>query len=267
MAEEFISSFDGTKLFVNIETSEADRAVIVMVHGLAEHQGRYDYVAEKFHEEGIGTYRFDHRGHGRSEGECAYLSDYNELLDDTNVLVDRAIAENPDKPVFLLGHSMGGLTVTAFCAKYPKKRLAGVITSGALVCMEGSLFALLPEMDPHTQLPNELGDGVCSVQEVRDWYVQDPLNRKSYAAGLVYACNEGLKWLEGTTSNIAYPILITHGEKDGLVGVHNAPWLFDHVSSADKQMKIYGNLFHEIMNEYCRDEVIGDYVHWMEMRI
>ena len=66
---------------------------------------------------------------------------------------------------------MGGFTVSAFCAKYPDKNLTGVITSGALTCMEGNQFATLPEMDPHTQLPNQLGDGVCSVQEVRDWYV------------------------------------------------------------------------------------------------
>lgn len=268
MVEEFITSFDGTKLYFKSETTPEDKAVIVMVHGLAEHQGRYDYVAQKFHEAGIGTYRFDHRGHGQSEGECAYLTDFNELVDDTNVVVDRAIAENPDKPVFLLGHSMGGFTVTAFCAKYTDKRLTGVITSGALVCMEGNQFATLPkDMDPHIQLPNELGDGVCSVQEVRDWYLEDPLNRKTFSVGLMYACSNGVAWVEENASNIEYPIFITHGEKDGLVGVHNAPWLFDHVSSNDKQMKIYGNLFHEIMNEYCRDEVIADYVRWMEGRI
>ena len=59
---------------------------------------------------------------------------------------------------------------------------------------------------------------------------------------------------------------ITHGENDGPVGNHNAPFLFEHVSSKDKQMKIYGNLFHEILNEYCRDEVIEDYVRWMDRR-
>lgn len=268
MADEFITSFDGTKLFYNPETSADDKAVVVMVHGLAEHQGRYDYVAQKFHEAGIGTYRFDHRGHGKSEGECAYLADYNELLDDTNVIVDKAIEENPDKPVFLLGHSMGGLTVSLYGAKYTDKKLAGIITSGALVSTEKNLFAQVPgDLDPHIQLPNELGDGVCSVDEVRDWYAKDPLNRKSFAVGLVYACLKGLEWYKDAVSKFAYPVLITHGEKDGLVGLHNSPWLFEHISSTDKQMKIYGNLFHEIMNEYCRDEVIDDYIRWMENRI
>mgnify|MGYP002624578572 FL=1 len=267
MADEFFNSFDGTKLFINTEVDPACKAVVVMVHGLAEHQGRYDYVAQKFHEAGYGTYRFDHRGHGKSEGECAYLSDFNELLDDTNVVVDRAIDENPGKSVFLLGHSMGGLTVSLYGAKYPNKKLAGIITSGALVSLEKNLFAEVPEgLDPHLQLPNELGDGVCSVDEVRDWYAKDPLNRKSFAVGLVYSCLKGLEWYADAVGEFAYPVLITHGEKDGLVGVHNSPWLFERVSSTDKQMKIYGSLFHEILNEYCRDEVIGDYVRWMDQR-
>ena len=92
---EMIPSYDNTKLYLNKETDMDCRAVAVIVHGLCEHQGRYDYFSGLFHKAGIGTYRFDHRGHGRSEGERTYYTDFNELLDDTNVVVDLAIAENP----------------------------------------------------------------------------------------------------------------------------------------------------------------------------
>ena len=95
MSDQFVESFDGTRLFYNPEVSPQDRAVIVIVHGLCEHQGRYDYFAQKMHDAGIGTYRFDHRGHGKSDGECAYLGDFNEILDDTNVIVDRANEAQP----------------------------------------------------------------------------------------------------------------------------------------------------------------------------
>ena len=77
---EMFSSFDGTQLFLNKEVPAQARAVAVIVHGLCEHQGRYDYFAEKFHQAGIGTYRFDHRGHGRSEGERTFYTDFNELM-------------------------------------------------------------------------------------------------------------------------------------------------------------------------------------------
>ena len=175
MGESMITSFDGTKLYLKKETAADNKAVIVIVHGLCEHQGRYDYFAEKLHEAGIGTYRFDHRGHGRSEGEETFYSDFNELLDDTNVVVDMAIEENPDIPVFLLGHSMGGFTVSLYGAKYPDKKLRGIITSGALTADNGNLIRGVPgEMDVHTRLANQLGSGVCSVQEVVDWYGKDP---------------------------------------------------------------------------------------------
>lgn len=265
---EMISSFDGTKLFLNREVPETVRGAAVIVHGLCEHQGRYDYVAELLHKAGIATYRFDHRGHGRSEGERTHYEDFHELLDDTNVVVDMAIMEHPDIPVFLIGHSMGGFTVSLYGAKYPDKKLRGIITSGALTKDNMGLISGVPGgLDPHTMLPNELGAGVCSVAEVVDWYGKDPYNSKTFTTGLCYALCQGIAWFEEAVKRFEYPILMLHGEKDGLVSVQDTYEFFAATPSKDKQMKIYGGLFHEIFNEYCRDEVINDVLHWIEARI
>ena len=263
-----ISSFDGTKLYLNKEIPDGPKAAVVIVHGLCEHQGRYDYLAECFHKAGVGTYRFDHRGHGRSEGERTYYGDFHELLDDTNVVVDMAIAENPGIPVFLLGHSMGGFTVSLYGVKYPDKGLRGVITSGALTHDKKGLITGAPKgLDPHTKLPNELGGGVCSVAQVVDWYGKDPYNTQTFTTGLCYAICDGLAWFEGREKEFAYPVLMLHGEKDGLVSVEDTYAFFAHAASGDKQMKIYGGLFHEIFNEYCKDEVIGDALRWLGARV
>lgn len=265
---EMISSFDGMKLYLNREIPENPKAVAVIVHGLCEHQGRYDYFAELFHKAGIGTYRFDHRGHGRSEGERTYYSDFNELLDDTNVVVDMAAAENPGVPVFLIGHSMGGFTVSLYGAKYGDKGLRGIVTSGALTYDMGALITSVPKgIDPHEKLPNELGAGVCSVAEVVDWYGKDPYNTNTFTTGLCYAICDGLDWFKEKVKEFRYPVLMLHGEKDGLVSVKDTYKFFEEAASKDKQMKIYGGLFHEIFNEYCKDEVIGDVLHWIEKRI
>lgn len=262
-----ISSFDGTRLYLNREVADDNRCVAVIVHGLAEHQGRYDYLAGLFHQAGIGTYRFDHRGHGRSEGENAYCADYNEMLDDVNVVVDMAFAENPGKPVFLVGHSMGGFAVSLYGVKYPDKGLRGIVTSGALTADNKRLLSDIPRvLDPHMQLPNELGSGVCSVPEVVEWYGLDPLNRKSFSAGLVYALLEGVAWFGERVKSFAYPVLMMHGEDDGLVSVQDTYGFFAAASSKDRQMKIYGGLYHEIFNEYSRDEVIGDAIRWITTR-
>lgn len=268
MIETMINSFDGTQLYMKKETAPDNKAIVVIVHGLCEHQGRYDYFAEKLHAAGYGTYRFDHRGHGRSQGDVPNYTSYHEILDDTNVIVDMAIAENPHIPVYLLGHSMGGFAVALYGAKYPDKKLRGIVTSGAAVCDTIGLFAGAPAgLDPNLELPNELGGGVCSVQEVVDWYGKDPYNKKTYCVGLVYALQEGQKWFQESMKGFSYPVLMTHGQNDGLVGMDDSLIFFRNAASKDKQLKIYGNLFHEILNEYCRDEVIADMIAWMDRRI
>ena len=268
MCERIISSFDGTELYVKTEVAEGCKAIVVIVHGLCEHQGRYDYFAEKLHAAGYGTYRFDHRGHGRSQGENPNYGTFHEILDDTNVIVDLAIGENPGVPVYLLGHSMGGFAVSLYGAKYPDKKLRGIVTSGAAVCDTIGLFAGAPAgLDPNIQLPNELGGGVCSVAEVVDWYGKDPYNRKAYCIGLVYALKEGQAWFSESMKTFAYPVFMTHGEKDGLVGMDDSVIFFRNAASADKTLKIYGNLFHEILNEYCKDDVSADMIQWMDARI
>ena len=267
MQEIFIKSFDGTRLFFNKQTIEEPKGAVVFVHGLCEHQGRYDWVAEQFRSAGYSTYRFDHRGHGRSEGVTAHYNDYNELLDDTNFIVDLAIEENPGLPVFVYGHSMGGFAVALWGAKYPNKPIAGIICNGGLTEDAAGFLDAVPDgLDPLTELPNELGDGVCSVDEVRDWYGKDPNNRHHFTCGLVYAIRNGIAWFTTRKKDFAYPVLLTHGEKDGIISPKDTIDMFNEISSEDKQMKIYGKLCHEVHNEYCREEVISDYINWMNHR-
>ena len=92
-------------------------------------------------------------------------------------------------------------------------------------------------------------------------------NKQSFTAGLCYAICDGLDWFKEKKAEFHYPVLMTHGEKDGLVSVQDTYDFFREAGSKDKQMKIYGGLFHEILNEYCKDEVIGDMIRWMEVRI
>lgn len=264
----FIESFDDTRLFYNKEEVANAKAAVVFVHGLAEHSGRYDYVAQKFHQAGFITYRFDHRGHGQSDGERGFYKDYNDMLGDVNVVVDRAIEENPDLPIFLLGHSMGGFAVSLYGAKYKGKRLTGVITSGGLTHDFNNLTEIVgPGLDPHTEVPNELGDGVCSVKEVVEIYVADPLNLKKYQLGLLYEVKDGIAWFKENEKDFSYPVLILHGRDDALVNYKDSFEFFENNSSKDCQIKIYKGLYHEIMNEYAKDEVIGDIIGWINNRI
>lgn len=260
-------SHDGMRLYMKKDVPENSKVICVIVHGLCEHQGRYDYLVGKFNAAGIGTYRFDHRGHGRSEGERTYYENFHDMIDDAKAIVDLAKAENPDKPVFLLGHSMGGFCVSLFGAKYPSA-VKGIVMSGALTHDNGCLISAIPEgMDVHGLIPNALGDGVCSVKEVVDWYTKDPYNTQTFTYGLCYQITAGIKWLKERLASFSEPCILLHGEKDALVSVKDSYDFFGAIASKDRQMKIYGGLFHEIFNEYCRDEVIDDAISWILHRV
>ena len=151
--------------------------------------------------------------------------------------------------------------------------LAVVLTMALLSRREAWAVALVRILlvgftfgNPYSMLYALCG-GVCSVAEVVDWYGKDPYNKKTYTIGLVYALKAGQKWFSESMKTFSYPVFITHGEKDGLVGMDDSVIFFKNAISTDKTLKVYGNLFHEILNEYCKDDVIADMIQWMDARI
>jgi lysophospholipase len=263
--ETYIQSFDGTRLFLKINVPAAPKAIIVIVHGLCEHLGRYEYITQKLTDQNFGVYRFDHRGHGKSEGKPVFYNDFNEMIDDVNFVVELAKKENPTLPVFLIGHSMGGFAVTTFGMKYPGK-VNGIVASGA-VTRFNSTFPIPPNMPADAYFPNELADGVCSDPAVVEAYKNDPLVAKQVSFGLFYCLFAGVDWNKQNSSKFVDPVLLLHGCNDGLVSEKDSRDLFGDISSADKTLKIYAFLFHEIFNEPSKAEVIGDVISWLEKRV
>lgn len=263
--ETKIQSFDDTRLFLTIDSPAAPKAIIVIVHGLCEHLGRYDYVTQKLVEQDYGVYRFDHRGHGKSEGKPTFYSDFNELLDDVKAVVDLVKKENPDMPVFLIGHSMGGFAVTTFGLKYPNN-VNGIVASGAVVRLNQPL-PIPPGLPVDTYLPNELADAICSDPAVVEAYKNDPLVGKEIAAGLFYSLFEGIDWNRENSGLFVDPVLLLHGCNDALVSEQDSRDFYGDISSSDKTLKIYAFLFHEIFNEPSKDEVIGDVIRWLDQRM
>lgn len=264
--EMTIKSFDGTSLYLKKDIPDIPRAAIVIVHGLCEHQGRYDYLTEKFTARGFSVYRFDHRGHGKSEGKQTFYSDFSEIVDDVNVVVDIALKESREIPVFLLGHSMGGYAVALYGTKYPGK-VKGIVTSGALTRYNFPLMGNLPiNLPPDTYFPNSLSDGVCSDPAVVEAYVNDPMVVKQISASLMNSIYYGVEYLKNNAKNFTDPVLILHGCFDGLVSEKDSRDFYGDIASKDKTLKIYAHLLHEIFNEPSRDEVIEDVIYWLEKK-
>jgi len=264
------ASTPGVDLFVDISRAQAPRAVVVIVHGLAEHLGRYDLVTRELNEAGCSVYRFDNQGHGRSGGERGYLDDFHSFIDDADILVEKARQENPGLPLFMLGHSMGGFITAAYGVSYPGK-LAGQILSGAAVTLL-PLFEAFKEIDfekdPRIRVPNDLSNLICRDKVVVDAYNEDPLVLKETCQKLLgEVFINGANWLVDKLPGYACPCLILHGEDDQIVTPEASRFMYDHIASTDKTLKMYPQYYHEILNELGREEVMADITGWIEARL
>lgn len=265
--EQMFQTFDGTELYMKQDLPGDPKAAVVIVHGLCEHQGRYDYVAKRFVDDNIAVFRFDHRGHGRSGGKKVFYTDFNEIADDVNEAVKIAEKQYPGLPLFVLGHSMGGYATTLFGTKYPG-RVRGILLSGALTRYNHKLMGDLPMAgDPDTYFDNALGDGVCSDPAVVEAYVNDPYVEKKISIGLCNSLACGIEWLKQNPGKFTYPVFIMHGCNDGLVSEKDSRDLFGEIASEDKALVIYPKLFHEILNEPRKNEIMDDVLRWLNKRI
>lgn len=265
MAVEYtFETFDGTKLYGKIDAVDDPRAVIVIVHGLCEHQGRYDYLTMRLNAQGYSVYRFDHRGHGRSEGQKIYFSSFEEVAKDVDVVVERAFVDNPMVPIYMIGHSMGGFAAGLYGTMFPGK-VDGYVLSGAWTRDNKGLTkaAVEADADDLVYIPNELGDGVCSDPAVGRAYEADPYVEKQMSLGLFRAVNAGQKWMKENAENFDDPVILLHGADDGLVDVSDSLEFFQDISSVDKSLRVYAGLLHEIFNEYDKDAVIEDALEWI----
>lgn len=265
--EKMIRSFDGTSLFTRIDKAENQKAAVVIAHGLAEHLGRYTALAETLLQHNFTVYRYEQRGHARSEGERTFFKDFHEMPDDVKTIMDLAKAENAGQSVFLIGHSMGGFTAAAFGTKYPQEA-AGIVLSGALTRYNNEIFGPLPmDLPPETYLANELGEGVCSDPEVVKAYGEDPLVEKKISVGLINEFAPGIDWLKANAESFTEPVLVLHGNEDGLVAEKDSRDFYGEIGSKDKTLKIYASLMHEIFNEPSKYKIYDEVIDWMEERL
>lgn len=269
--EAIIHSYDGVELYYQQDIPENAKAIVVIVHGLGEHSGRYDYVTEVLNSKGFGVFRFDNRGHGKSGGARGYLANYDHFIEDANYIVDMVKSQLPQLPVFMLGHSMGGFIAAVYGVKYPHK-LTGQIFSGPGVTSLPSMQDL-KKMDvdnnPLMLIPNSLSHLICRSQKVVEDYINDPWNLKIFTVKLLATFTiDGIDWLQTAFADYTYPCLILHGEQDLIVPKEASETFYSRCSSEDKTLKILPELYHEILNEEVeKAQILELIVHWMDDRI
>lgn len=252
----------------------APRAVVALSHGFGEHAGRYHHVAERFGAAGLATYALDHRGHGRSAGKRVRCRDISDYTGDFRRLITLAADAHPGVPVVLLGHSMGGAIVFAYGVDHPDEYQLMVLSGPAiamadtvppvLALVTEALGAVAPGL-PLQRLDSAL---VSRDPAVVAAYDADPLvHHGAVPAGAGRALLRVAATMPRRAAALTAPLLIVHGENDGLVPVAGSRRLADCAGSADVTLRVYPGLYHEVFNEPERDAVLSDVVDWIGARL
>jgi acylglycerol lipase len=234
------------------------KAVLMVAHGFAEHSGRYGNLVNHFVPEGYSVYALDHRGHGRSDGERVQVDDFHDYIVDLKTFFDIIRKENPGKKIFLIGHSMGSMISLMYVLEY-QKELAGLVTSGGGISKPGE-----PPMPPRPAGEPLPTDFLSHDPAVIEAYVNDPLVYRGpmpQRMGMDSARDK----LPGRVKEIKLPVLLMAGN-DVTDGARSRT-LYEEIGSADKTLKLYDGLRHEIFNEPEHPLVMADLEAWLEKRV
>jgi acylglycerol lipase len=273
--EGFFQGVRGIRIYHQCWLPEGEpKAVLLIVHGLGEHSGRYRNVVDHLVPAGYALYGLDHVGHGKSEGtreEVERFEDLTQTLDLFRAIVQQA---HPGKPLFLYGHSLGALIVPYYLLN-SRDGLAGAILSAPMVCVPDHVSAatvllgrvlsrLLPKAGVVTVDPT----GVSRDHAVVDAYVNDPLVfHGKTPARLAAEMLRAMECVTAEAARITLPLLLLQASADHLVNPRDARFLHDAVSSTDKTLKVYEGLYHEVHNEPERATVLQDVEAWLAARV
>ncbi|WP_310451097.1 alpha/beta hydrolase [Sulfuritalea sp.] len=245
-------------------------AMIAVVHGIAEHSGRYAFLAERANRQGIGVISVDLRGHGRSPGERSYVERFDDYLLDVDALRVKAHELAPGCPLFLMGHSMGGAIALRWLAQR-RQPLAGLVLSSAALKIGGDVPRLLVALAPllSRSLPHLRGTRLDPALISRDpaavaAYVGDPL--VSLQAPPARTGAELLRIMAAnrvSAPGLDVPVYLFHGDADRLTDPAGSREIFDLWGGPDRSLRLWPGSRHETLNDLDRELVAAELLDWM----
>jgi alpha-beta hydrolase superfamily lysophospholipase len=247
------------------------KAVLLVVHGLFEHSGRYHRFAEYFIPRGFAVCSYDHRGHGKSAGLHGYVNRFQDFIDDLDIYHQQLQRQYPGLPVFLFGHSIGGTISLAFSATHSPD-FSGLLLSAAVTrpgssVTRTSIFMarLLSMLVPSMGITPINASTISRDESVVTAYNSDSLVyrgkiRARLGAELIDMME---RVLPEKIKQIKLPVLIMHGSEDRLSNIEGSHLVYDTIGSIDKTLKIYNGFYHEILNEPERAQVLQDIEIWL----
>jgi acylglycerol lipase len=273
--QDFFQGVDGLQLFEQSWYPEkSPKAVMLLVHGLAEHSSRYEHVAEHLTANNVAIETFDLRGHGQSNGERVYVNSFDEYLQDLEIFFKRVKERCSGLPLFIYGHSMGATISTLYVINHDPE-IKGLILSGVTVKFGQDVSpalikigAILGKYAPRMKTTRLDENSISRDPQIVKQYDEDPLNyRGKIPARTGWELLQAMRRIEQQMNAITQPILIMHGSGDKLSNPESSQELYDGVRSGDKTLKIYAGFYHEIHNDPEQKRVLEDITNWILARL
>lgn len=269
--EHFFNAPDGIRLFFRRWFVNEPKGLVALVHGFAEHSGRYKALANEISRAGWSVAAFDYRGHGQSGGRRAHIDSFTGYLDDLESFLAEIAKQGYDDNPFLLGHSLGGLIAARFCER-GANNLKGLVLSSPFLDMAFKVppvkalgGKLLSGVLPTLSLKTGLDPSVLSHdQEVCERYAADPLVSDVASARWFTEILQAQADAFRNVTEIKLPLLVLQAGEDRLASAEATRHFFEAAQSTDKNFQLYEDYFHEIFNEVGRDKVIADLLAWLE---
>ncbi len=247
------------------------RATVLVIHGFGEHSGRHAGHAAKLSDRGYAVHAFDLRGHGRSDGARVYVDRFDQYVDDFDRFFRIVREETPGGPMFVFGHSMGG-SIAALWAIDRQPVTAGLVLSAPALHVATEVFPVLRRLAalvgrwlPRLRLVRLGCRTLSRDQAVVEAFRADPLVFHGR-----FPARTGAEILRGgrevlrRAAALRAPLLILQGTADRVVDPGGAEVLNACAGSADKTLCQYEGLYHEVLSEPERDQVLADLIAWLD---
>jgi alpha-beta hydrolase superfamily lysophospholipase len=272
--EGTFSTPDGTQLYSRLYENPGAQGNVLLVHGFGEHSGRYEALIAHLLDRGYAVTVYDHRGHGKSAGLYGHVDRFSQYEDDLDFMVSVIGEYSEPAPLFLVGHSMGGLVVLRYLTRQPQA-VSGAAISAPLVEIAAEIPAhkrliakVSAALAPRLRLANEINPAVLSRDaEVGRAYAADPLVGKQVSTRWFAEALKAMDELKQRAAQITLPVLLMHGSEDRLAKVGATVDLFAGLGSIDKRLKVYEGYYHELFNEPEKRVIYERLCDWLELRL
>jgi len=272
LTEEWLNGTAGRIFTRHWEPQDEPKANLVICHGVNSHGGQYISAAEEFSSRGLAVTALDLRGRGKSDGERFYAESIDDYVSDLSLAIELGRSKHPELPVYLLGHSAGGVTSVSYALDY-QDRLAGLICESFAFRVFAPNFALkllegASHVAPHAHVLKLKMEDFSRDPEWVSQLNADPLTLDEIQpVATVAAFARAGERFEREFGRITLPILIMHGTADHATRPDGSEQFYREAGSPDKTLKLYEGHYHDLLNDLGREQVMDDIVAWLDARL